>query len=206
MTGKRPPENHWLPVVTLLYSAAFWGVVWYPLRLLEVNGLAGAWSALVSYSAALLACAWVFVREFRAVAANPLHLMLMALAAGWCNVSFIMAVLDGTVVRVLLLFYLSPFWAVVLGWLMIPAGVAFLGLAAFFGLIDRAERTIDIQSFLLKDDVSGNLIALQFGAGRNWPLGAALLLTLVFHGLAAIASRRGGNRSRKGAAGEASAT
>ena len=39
-----------------------------------------------------------------------------------------------------------------------------------------------------------------------WPLGAALLLTLVFHGLAAIASRRGGNRSRKGAAGEASAT
>jgi hypothetical protein len=32
----------------------------------------------------------------------------------------------------------NPVWAVVLGWLMIPAGVAFLGLAAFFGLIDRA--------------------------------------------------------------------
>jgi spermidine/putrescine transport system permease protein len=25
----------------------------------------------------------------------------------------------------------------------------------------------------------GNLIALQFGAGRNWPLGAALSMTLL---------------------------
>ena len=91
----------------------------YPGRLLEAGGLAGAWSALVSYSAALLACAWVYVRDSRAVAENTLYLLLMALAAGWCNVSFIMAVLDGTVVRVLLLFYLSPFWAVLLGWLML---------------------------------------------------------------------------------------
>jgi drug/metabolite transporter (DMT)-like permease len=43
----------------------------------------------------------------------------MSLAAGWCNLAFIMAVLDGNVVRVLLLFYLSPFWAVCLGWLML---------------------------------------------------------------------------------------
>ena len=38
------------------------------------------------------------------------------------------------------------------------------------------------------------------------PLGAALLLTLVFHAVAALASRRGGNRKPKSAAEEASAT
>jgi Ca-activated chloride channel family protein len=38
-----------------------------------------------------------------------------------------------------------------------------------------------------------------------WPLGAALLLTLVFHGVGALASRRGGSRSRKGVAEESSA-
>jgi drug/metabolite transporter (DMT)-like permease len=43
----------------------------------------------------------------------------MSLAAGWCNLAFIVAVLDGNVVRILLLFYLSPFWAVCLGWLML---------------------------------------------------------------------------------------
>ena len=113
------PSHPLLPVLSLLFAATLWGIVWYPLRLLEINGLAGAWSALVSYGAALLVCAWVFVREYRALADNIAYLILMGLAAGWCNVAFIMAVLDGTVVRVLLLFYLSPFWAVCLGWLLL---------------------------------------------------------------------------------------
>jgi len=39
----------------------------------------------------------------------------MAIATGWTNIAFILAVLDGNVVRVLLLFYLSPLWATLLG-------------------------------------------------------------------------------------------
>jgi len=42
-------------------------------------------------------------------------LLALVLAAGWCNVSFMVAVLEGTVVRVVLLFYLSPLWSVLLG-------------------------------------------------------------------------------------------
>jgi drug/metabolite transporter (DMT)-like permease len=108
-----------LPVISLLFSATLWGVVWYPLRLLEQQGLAGMWSALLSFAAATTACLWVFVRERRLLVENFLPLLLMGLAAGWCNVSFIIAVLEGNVVRVLLLFYLSPFWAVCLGWLLL---------------------------------------------------------------------------------------
>ena len=113
------PLRRWLPVLSLLFTATLWGIVWYPLRLLESQGLAGLWSALISYGAALLACLWVFVRQRREVRSNLPALIMLGLAAGWCNVAFIMAVLDGTVVRVLLLFYLSPFWAVCLGWLML---------------------------------------------------------------------------------------
>ena len=41
------------------------------------------------------------------------------LAAGWTNVAFLLAVIDGEVVRVLILFYLSPLWAALLGrWLL----------------------------------------------------------------------------------------
>ena len=50
---------------------------------------------------------------------RPAILILMMLAVGWCNVAFVLAVLEGTVVRVLLLFYLSPLWALLLGWLML---------------------------------------------------------------------------------------
>ncbi len=112
-------QHQLLPVASLLFTATLWGIVWYPLRLLEAQGLAGLWSATISYGAALAVCIWIFGRDHRALQENLLYLALMGLAAGWCNVAFIMAVLDGTVVRVLLLFYLSPFWAVCLGWLML---------------------------------------------------------------------------------------
>jgi drug/metabolite transporter (DMT)-like permease len=113
------PDNRLLPVLSLLFTATLWGVVWYPLRLLEGQGLAGLWSALISYGAILCVFLWVLVRDRESLAANLLPLTLMGLSAGWCNVAFIMAVLDGHVVRVLLLFYLSPFWAVCLGWLLL---------------------------------------------------------------------------------------
>jgi drug/metabolite transporter (DMT)-like permease len=108
-----------LPVLSLLFTASLWGLVWYPLRLLEHAGLHGLWSSLISYGAVLLAFFWILVRDRQVVADNLPALAWLGLAAGWCNVAFIMAVLDGHVVRVLLLFYLSPFWAVCLGWLML---------------------------------------------------------------------------------------
>jgi drug/metabolite transporter (DMT)-like permease len=113
------PSLRSLPVLSLLFTATLWGIVWYPLRLLEARGLAGLWSALISYGSALCVCVWAFFTERRSLRDNLLPLFFLGLSAGWCNVAFIMAVLDGTVVRVLLLFYLSPFWAVLLGWLLL---------------------------------------------------------------------------------------
>ena len=112
-------DNRLLPVISLLFSATLWGVVWYPLRLLEGQGLGGVWSVLISYGAIVCVFSWVLVRDRQSLATNLLPLILMGLSAGWCNVAFIMAVLDGHIVRVLLLFYLSPFWAVCLGWFML---------------------------------------------------------------------------------------
>lgn len=112
-------DNRLLPVLSLLFSATLWGLVWYPLRLLEAQGLTGVWSAMISYGAVLVVFSWVLLRDRRSLRENIVPLALMGLSAGWCNVAFIMAVLDGHVVRVLLLFYLSPFWAVCLGWFML---------------------------------------------------------------------------------------
>ena len=108
-----------LPVLSLLLTATLWGLVWYPLRLLEAQGLQGLWLTLVSYAAALLVgLPWLW-RARTGWRAQPRVLGLMALATGWCNVAFVIAILEGTVLRVLLLFYLSPLWALVLGWLLL---------------------------------------------------------------------------------------
>ena len=46
-------------------------------------------------------------------------LLLIAVGNAWCNVAFILAILQGNVMRVLLLFYLSPLWATLLAWLIL---------------------------------------------------------------------------------------
>ena len=125
-------SNHqMLPILSLLLTATLWGLVWYPLRLLEGQGLSGLWLTLASYGAALavgLVWLWRGRGDWRH---NAVVLGLMLLAAGWCNVAFVLAILDGTVVRVLLLFYLSPLWALVLGWVMLGEHPGSSGLLVF---------------------------------------------------------------------------
>lgn len=108
-----------LAVFVLLYSASFWGLVWFPARWLEQQGLVGLWQALVSYGAAFLllsllrGCRWSGVRQ------SPWAAIALVLAAGWTNVAFLLAVISDEVVRVLILFYLSPLWSILLGrWLL----------------------------------------------------------------------------------------
>lgn len=105
-----------------------WGVIWYPMRLLEARGLSGIWLALIIYFAALVAS---LPRTLRCVPEFPRHagtLLPLALAGGWANIAFVLAILDGNVMRVLLLFYLSPVWAVLLGWIMLEERVSRLSL------------------------------------------------------------------------------
>jgi drug/metabolite transporter (DMT)-like permease len=107
------------PVLSLLLAAAMWGLLWYPLRLLETNGMPGLWSTWLMYLAATIVGLLLCIPLWREFFRQPLLLVLIAVANGWANVAFILAVIDGTVVRVLLLFYLSPLWTVLLGMLLL---------------------------------------------------------------------------------------
>lgn len=49
-------------------------------------------------------------------------------------------------------------------------------LAARVGLIDRAEQSIDIQSYLIKDDLSGNLVALHLAQAADRGVRVRLLM------------------------------
>lgn len=127
-------SHHWLPVLALLFTVTFWGVIWYPLRWLEAAGLEGLWATWTMFFAATLVSAvlaWPYRRE---LLAHPGLLLLLALAGGWMNTAFVLALLEGNVMRVLLLFYLSPLWSTLLGWWWLgerpsPMGMATLALA-----------------------------------------------------------------------------
>ena len=104
-----------LPVIGLLFAATMWGLIWYPLRLLEESGMHGLWASALMYCGTLIIAIPVLFKGWKEWKEHPYLFFFMAIAAGWTNIAFILAVLDGNVVRVLLLFYLSPLWATLLG-------------------------------------------------------------------------------------------
>lgn len=101
-----------LPVASLLVGASLWGVVWYPYRLLGAAGLDGAWASALTYGVALLAGSALFLGHWRDVMRAPWACLAMGLAIGWSNLAYVIGVLEGEVMRVLLLFYLAPLWTV----------------------------------------------------------------------------------------------
>jgi drug/metabolite transporter (DMT)-like permease len=154
------------PVLSLLFSATLWGVIWYPLRLLNEHGLNGLWSSVVSYGVALLAGALYAWRHALNWREDKARLALMALAAGWCNVAFVMAVIDGTVVRVLLLFYLSPVWAVLLGRWLLGERASRMALAVVgVALVGALVMLWDERLGLPWPQVAADWLALSSGFG-----------------------------------------
>jgi len=113
------PVSTRLAVASLLFSASLWGVIWYPLRLLDEAGLSAVWSSLVIYLAAAVLVIPFLLKQGAFERSIRKDLLLLAVAAGITNVAFVIALIEGEVMRVMLLFYLSPLWTVLLGrWLL----------------------------------------------------------------------------------------
>ena len=102
----------------LTFNALVWGTSWWPLRRFEEQGLHPLWTTLFVY---LLAVAVIVAARPQAVmqVVRTPALWVLVLAAGTTNAAFNWGVVIGDVVRVVLLFYLMPLWAVLLArWLL----------------------------------------------------------------------------------------
>ncbi|WP_332748573.1 DMT family transporter [Hydrogenophaga sp.] len=114
----------------LLFSASLWGLSWMPLKWFIAQGLTGPMVSLLSYGLVGLASG-IFIWRQRA-AWRPQWGLLLALAVvgGWANTAFVNALMLGDVVRVMFLFYLSPVWSVLGGWLFLKERIPPLRWAA----------------------------------------------------------------------------
>ena len=110
--------GRWLPALALVFNALVWGVSWWPFRQLAALGLHPLWATALIYALALVAItlwrrgAWGELRRTRS-------LWMLVLASGTTNAAFNWGVTVGDVVRVVLLFYLMPLWAVLLARLLL---------------------------------------------------------------------------------------
>ncbi len=106
------PSSRWLAPLALVVAATVWGLVWYPYRLLEEAGLTGSVASVLTYLVALPPLLILAMRQRLADPDDRRLLLALALVSGWTNLAYVLAVIQGEVMRVMLLFYLAPLWTV----------------------------------------------------------------------------------------------
>jgi drug/metabolite transporter (DMT)-like permease len=106
------------PALALTFNAFTWGVSWWPFRALQAQGLHPLWATVLIYAVAVFVLT-VWRRGAWGELLRTRSLWPLVLAAGITNAAFNWGVTVGDVVRVVLLFYLMPLWAVLLARLLL---------------------------------------------------------------------------------------
>ncbi|CAG2127297.1 hypothetical protein LMG31506_00427 [Cupriavidus yeoncheonensis] len=119
--------------LSILIGASVWGIAWFPYRVLAGWGLGGMSAAALVSCAAAVVSLLAFRRQLRGMRASWLFVAI-GLAAGVTNAGFVWGSVNGHVMRVLLLFYLTPVWTalfarVFLGERLSAGGLALIALA-----------------------------------------------------------------------------
>jgi drug/metabolite transporter (DMT)-like permease len=144
-----------LPAIAALTLNAFvWGVSWWPFRQMQAQGLHPLWCTAAVYGLSLLVIAARWPTALGRLLRTP-SLWALVLASGTTNATFNWAVSIGDVVRVVLLFYLMPLWAVLLARLLLHERLTRLGVL-------RIVLALAGAAIVLKPE------------GRGWPLPASL--------------------------------
>ncbi|WP_322043352.1 DMT family transporter [Paraburkholderia sp. J67] len=120
------------PTLAILIGASVWGVIWYPLRTLAGYGLTGTAAGAATSAAG---CLFVLLLRRRSIATVRWHwiLPMLGLAAGVTNIGFVWGAIHGEVMRVLLLFYLTPAWTAIFAHFILHERLSWSG-AALAGL------------------------------------------------------------------------
>ena len=148
MTAKK---NNMRAVSCLLAGALVWGLIWYPYRALQAAGVGGALSVFLTYLFAFVPGLFLFRHRKAQLRRSPWLLAAIALAAGVCNLGFVLAMIQGEVVRVMLLFYLAPLWTLAFARLLLGERAGLTGY------------------LVIALSVTGAIVMLWHPDGR-WPL------------------------------------
>lgn len=129
------PRADLMPSLCVAVSGVLWGLFWLPFRALGETGFAGGWASLAFYVAATVVLVPGAIARWRHLAAAGGGLLLTGAVAGAAFSLYATALLFTDVVRVLLLFYLTPVWGTLLGRMLLGERITwYRGTALVSGL------------------------------------------------------------------------
>ena len=158
----------------IVVSSCAWGLYWLPLRSIEEAGIVGSWSIVFVNACPLLILVPLLLFNLDQLKIYPKPIFFAGFMIGAAFTFYANGLVETSVIRATLLFYLSPIWSTIIGiiWLKERLTIARVIsiIIALLGLI-----------FLLYNfDNQGNK-ALNFGdfssvlSGLFWALGASIL-------------------------------
>ena len=107
------------PEIAIAVSGALWGLYWIPLRYLDARGVDAVWTTLGLFVAGLALLVPILLRHLPARTALTPRMFATGLLTGGSFVLYSISITLTDVVAAILLFYLSPVWATVLGRLLL---------------------------------------------------------------------------------------
>ena len=158
----------------IVVSSCAWGLYWLPLRSIEQSGIAGSWSIVLVNACPLIILVPLIFFNLDKLKKYPKPILFAGIMIGAAFTFYANGLVQTSVIRATLLFYLSPIWSTIIGiiWLNERLTIARVIsiVVALIGLI-----------LLLYDFRNQETTMLNFGdfssilSGLFWALGASIL-------------------------------
>jgi drug/metabolite transporter (DMT)-like permease len=114
---KTPARSHVLPALAVSVCGLLWGVFWLPLRWFDSQGVGSAWVALLFNLVAIAApLPWLLKRTAWTDFPNQ---SLTGLILGTAFALYTVSLAMTDVIHAILLFYLTPVWSTLAGWVLL---------------------------------------------------------------------------------------
>ena len=158
----------------IVVSSCAWGLYWLPLRSIEQSGIVGSWSIVLVNACPLIILVPLIFFNLDKLKKYPKPILFAGIMIGAAFTFYANGLVQTSVIRATLLFYLSPIWSTIIGiiWLnerltiarVISIIVALIGLTLL--LYDFRNQETTMLNF---GDFSSIL------SGLFWALGASIL-------------------------------
>ena len=159
--------------LAIFISSAAWGLYWIPLRTLEDMGIPSSWTVPFFNACPLIILLPLFILYFKVIKGNWKITSSAAVMIGFAFSFYSYGLLETTVIRATLLFYLSPIWSTIIGviWLkekltkarIISISIGFLGLLFLLSQKHNVSQPLNI----------GDLFSVL--SGICWAIGGSTL-------------------------------
>ena len=158
----------------IVVSSCAWGLYWLPLRSIEQSGIVGSWSIVLVNACPLIILVPLIFFNLDKLTKYPKPILFAGIMIGAAFTFYANGLVQTSVIRATLLFYLSPIWSTIIGiiWLNERLTIARVIsiIVALIGII-----------LLLYDFRNQETVMLNFGdfssilSGLFWALGASIL-------------------------------